>query len=576
MNKFMQWMLAAILICGMTTTLTSCSKDDDNNAIVQPVKEYFTLWNQCEALTALQDYVKDVTNPSSPNYIKEEDRIATFDMDGTFVGELYPSYFEYNLLEYRALDDPNYEAPKDVMETAQEIRDFVRNGKALPDHFDMKHAYAAAKAYAGMTLAEFDAYVKAYAAQPANGFTGMTYGESFYKPMLEVFDYLKANGFTCYVVSGSDRFICRALTEAIGIQPNRVIGMDVKLVSSSQGTEEGVNYTMGREESILRTDELIIKNLKTNKVKQIAQEIGKVPVLSFGNSSGDCAMHNYCLGNKTYKTATFMLVADDDARDHANLAEGAKREAKWREAGYHIISMKNDFKTIYGEGVVKTDFTFPVDTKPLTEWQAGRTVSQEAVDAFGGIDMCFAAEPIPDGVWARMQGKTYKENPYIGRDDLRHVRALHWDYDNQMHVGEMIVNKQIAECVARILRQLFDIQRMLLPDVYDADDETQMRDNNSSCFCYRTIAGSTNLSKHARGLAIDINTLYNPYYKVRDDGTLFIQPATAEAYCNRDWDFPYKIDHDDLCFRLFTEAGFDWGGDWTTRKDYQQHFEVIE
>jgi len=579
MNKFMQWMLAAILICGMTTTLTSCSKDDDNNAIVQPVKEYFTLWNQCEALTALQDYVKDVTNPSSPNYIKEEDRIATFDMDGTFVGELYPSYFEYNLLEYRALDDPNYEAPKDVMETAQEIRDFVRNGKALPDHFDMKHAYAAAKAYAGMTLAEFDAYVKAYAAQPANGFTGMTYGESFYKPMLEVFDYLKANGFTCYVVSGSDRFICRALTEAIGIQPNRVIGMDVKLVSSSQGTEEGVNYTMGREESILRTDELIIKNLKTNKVKQIAQEIGKVPVLSFGNSSGDCAMHNYCLGNKTYKTATFMLVADDDARDHANLAEGAKREAKWREAGYHIISMKNDFKTIYGEGVVKTDFTFPVDTKPLTEWQAGRTVSQEAVDAFGGIDMCFAAEPIPDGVWARMQGKTYKENPYIGRDDLRHVRALHWDYDNQMHVGEMIVNKQIAECVARILRQLFDakypIQRMLLPDVYDADDETQMRDNNSSCFCYRNIAGSANLSKHARGLAIDINTLYNPYYKVRDDGTLFIQPATAEAYCNRDWDFPYKIDHDDLCFRLFTEAGFEWGGDWTSCKDFQ-HFEFIE
>lgn len=579
MNKFMQWMLAAILICGMTTTLTSCSKDDDNNAIVQPVKEYFTLWNQCEALTALQDYVKDVTNPSSPNYIKEEDRIATFDMDGTFVGELYPSYFEYNLLEYRALDDPNYEAPKDVMETAQEIRDFVRNGKALPDHFDMKHAYAAAKAYAGMTLAEFDAYVKAYAAQPANGFTGMTYGESFYKPMLEVFDYLKANGFTCYVVSGSDRFICRALTEAIGIQPNRVIGMDVKLVSSSQGTEEGVNYTMGREESILRTDELIIKNLKTNKVKQIAQEIGKVPVLSFGNSSGDCAMHNYCLGNKTYKTATFMLVADDDARDHANLAEGAKREAKWREAGYHIISMKNDFKTIYGEGVVKTDFTFPVDTKPLTEWQAGRTVSQEAVDAFGGIDMCFAAEPIPDGVWARMQGKTYKENPYIGRDDLRHVRALHWDYDNQMHVGEMIVNKEIADRVVSILRQLFDakypIQRMLLPDVYDADDETQMRDNNSSSFCYRAIAGSSKLSKHARGLAIDINTLYNPYYKGRDDGTRFIQPATAADYCDRTWDFPYKIDHDDLCFRLFTEAGFEWGGDWTSCKDFQ-HFEFIE
>ena len=66
----------------------------------------------------------------------------------------------------------------------------------------------------------------------------------------------------------------------------------------------------------------------------------------------------------------------------------------------------------------------------------------------------------------RMQGKTFKENPYIGRDDLRHVRALHWDYDNQMHVGEMVCNQLIADRLVRILRQLFDakypIQRMLL------------------------------------------------------------------------------------------------------------------
>ena len=134
--------------------------------------------------------------------------------------------------------------------------------------------------------------------------------------------------------------------------------MDVRLHSTSQGTAEGVNYTMGKDENLVRTDELIIKNLKTNKVLQISQEIGKVPVLSFGNSSGDCAMHNYALSNSKYKSAAFMLVADDDVRDHANLTEGAKREAKWREAGYYIISMKNDFKTIYGYDVVKTDFTF--------------------------------------------------------------------------------------------------------------------------------------------------------------------------------------------------------------------------
>jgi phosphoserine phosphatase len=345
----------SILLITVVVFFTGCPKQE-----LDSQKEYFTLWNQCQALTALTEYVQDVTNPNSANYIKTEDRIATFDMDGTFVGELYPTYFEYNLLEYRALDDSTYKdiAPDDVKAAAQNIRDFVRQGTKLPDHFDMIHAQAAAKAYAGMTLAEFDAYVKKYAAKPANGFTGMTYGESFYKPMLEVFKYLEDNGFTFYVVSGSDRFICRALVESLGIAPNRVIGMDVKLKSRSQETEAGVDYTMGKDEDLLRTDELIIKNLKTNKVLQISQEIGKVPVLSFGNSSGDCAMHNYSLGNSQCKTAAFMLVADDDVRDHADLEEGARREAKWRQNGYTVISMKNDFKTIYGDGVNKVDFTF--------------------------------------------------------------------------------------------------------------------------------------------------------------------------------------------------------------------------
>ena len=199
--------------------------------------------------------------------------------------------------------------------------------------------------------------MKKYAATPANGFMGMTYAQSFYKPMLEVFDYLKDHDFTYYVVSGSDRFICRSLVESLGIEPNRVIGMDVCLATNAQGGNIGVDYTMKKDEYLVRTDSLIIKNLKTNKVRQISQEIGKIPVLSFGNSSGDEAMHNYCLSNPKYRTATFMLVADDAERDHANLAEAAKREEKWRKNGYTVISMKNDFKTIYGDGVVKTEFS---------------------------------------------------------------------------------------------------------------------------------------------------------------------------------------------------------------------------
>ena len=344
-----------LVLLSVVVILVGCGKEEP----LKPQKQYFASWNNCEALTALQEYVEDVTNPQSPNYIPPKDRIATFDMDGTFVGELYPTYFEYNLLEYRVLEDTAYgnHAPDSVRLAAQQIRDFVRNGTPLPDHFDMIHARAAAKAYAGMTIAEFDAYVKAYAAKPANGFTGMTYGQSFYQPMLEVFEYLEDNGFTYYVVSGSDRFICRALVEPLGIEPNRVIGMDVKLRSTSQGTEEGVNYTMGREEEIVRTDELVIKNLKTNKVLQINQEIGKVPVLSFGNSGGDAAMHNYCLSN-TLRSMAIMLIADDEARDHANREKALQLAERWHQAGYHVVSMRDDFKTIYGDGVQKVDFTF--------------------------------------------------------------------------------------------------------------------------------------------------------------------------------------------------------------------------
>ena len=354
------------LILPMLLIVSGCNKQEK-------AKEYFKSWNNCSSLTALKEYVEEVTNKDSKNFIPVEDRIATFDMDGTFVGELYPSYFEYNILEYRGLDDPSY-TTKDsfVVETCQDIRDFVRTGKSLPRYndeygFDLKHAYAAAKAYSGMTIAEFDKYVKDYASKPANGFTNMTYGESFYKPMLEVFEYLEANDFTYYVVSGSDRFICRALVDSIGIPSNRVIGMDVEFVSNKQGETAGVNYTMGDDEYLVRTDNLLIKNLKTNKVKQIAQEIGKVPVLSFGNSGGDSAMHNYCLSNTKYKSEAFMLVADDDVRDHAKKygeddaafnARIDKLNSDWTKANYNVISMKNDFKTIYGENVTKVDFVF--------------------------------------------------------------------------------------------------------------------------------------------------------------------------------------------------------------------------
>ena len=153
---------------------------------------------------------------------------------------------------------------------------------------------------------------------------------------------------------------------------------------------------------------------------------------------------------------------------------------------------------------------------------------------------------------------------------------LHKDVAGEVHEGEMIVNRHIAEDVLAILKELYEhdypIEKIRLIDEYDADDLASMEDNNSSCFNFRLISHTNRVSKHGRGLAVDINTLYNPYTKVVD-GERIIEPLSGEPYLDREASFDYKIEKGDLCYQLFTEHGFVWGGEWPDRKDYQ-HFEI--
>ena len=158
--------------------------------------------------------------------------------------------------------------------------------------------------------------------------------------------------------------------------------------------------------------------------------------------------------------------------------------------------------------------------------------------------------------------------------DTLHVR--HVDAEGRTHEGTLICNREISRDLRDIFAQLYEagypIERIRPISDYGDDDERSMQANNTSCYCYRPIAGSARLSKHARGLAIDINPLYNPCVRRRKDGTLLIQPATGRPYVDRSKSFPYRITKRDLCYRLFTRHGFRWGGDWRTLKDYQ-HFE---
>ncbi len=190
----------------------------------------------------------------------------------------------------------------------------------------------------------------------------------------------------------------------------------------------------------------------------------------------------------------------------------------------------------------------------------------------------FSIHKISDDLFDRMKsGNTYKKDCIVPREDLRYLLVLHKDLDGNIHQGEMVVHKLIADDVLEIFEKLYDadypIERMVLPDNYMADDEIMMRDNNSSGFNFRFISHTDKISRHGLGMAVDINPLYNPYHKIvkNEDGTEqeVIEPATGKPYLDRSKDFDYKIENGDLCYRLFTEKGFEWGGDWTDRKDYQ-------
>ena len=188
----------------------------------------------------------------------------------------------------------------------------------------------------------------------------------------------------------------------------------------------------------------------------------------------------------------------------------------------------------------------------------------------------FYISDITPALQQRMIGKSYKADCRLPWEELRYLHVLHVDLAGQVHEGEMVVNHHIADRVLDIMMKLYEdaypIERMRLIDDYGADDDRSMEDNNSSCFNYRLIAHTDKISKHGLGLAVDINPLYNPYVKTVD-GSLYVAPEAGRAYIDRRKEFPYKIAEDDLCCRLFISAGFQWGGDWIEKKDYQ-HFEI--
>ncbi len=225
--------------------------------------------------------------------------------------------------------------------------------------------------------------------------------------------------------------------------------------------------------------------------------------------------------------------------------------------------------------LILTTLAGPLTPASVSIYGPGDVVPESVIES-QGAGAFFSIQEISDELFEYIYGKSYKEDCTLPRSDLRYLTVLHRNAEGRAKVGEIMVNKSIANDILEILRELYDnsypIEKMLLIDRYDASDEASMSDNNSSAFNFRMISHTSTLSKHSLGLAVDINPRYNPYHKISSSGKEIIEPAAGAAYLDRSGKFPYKIERGDLCWRLFIAHGFKWGGGWANRKDYQ-HFE---
>ena len=310
-----------------------------------------SLWNEgTGAKDSLVEYVSAVTKEGGSDFIPADDRIAVFDMDGTLACETFYTYYDTMMfIEYCLVDHPE-RVSDELKEVAASIKPGYVADETLARNF--------AKAYAGMTVEEFYSYVEMFGQKKTASFKNMRYADNFYLPMVELVKYLYENGFEIWVISGTERTTTRAIIANSPIKdyvsPEHVIGTDFEVKQRGHEDEpSNIDFKYEPGDDLVLTGGFIQKNLNCNKSIYVEREIGKRPVLAFGNSGSDTSMMNYAIDERNpYKAQAYMLVADDSEREWGTQDWTAK-SADYAAKGFIPISMKTDFAKIYPDGITK-------------------------------------------------------------------------------------------------------------------------------------------------------------------------------------------------------------------------------
>ena len=318
-------------------------------------KEYYIplpSWNDCPAKSILIEYINNIST------IPKESRIAVFDLDGTLFQETDPVYNDWKLYQYRILNDSNYIATEEQKKIANKLAKAIKNHE-MPDDLNVEISYSAAEVFKNMSLKEYDKYLKDFLKKPADGYNNLLRENAFFIPMLEIIELLQKNDFDIFIVSATDRYQVRTVIDGhINIPRSNIIGSYYDISSINQGDKKGYHYGYNINEKLILKGDLINMNIKFNKIKGIITHIGRKPVLIFGNSEGDSSMANFIVSNNEYKSLAFMVLNDDLERERGNIEEAEKMKDLCHKNKWIPISMKNDWKTIYGENVTKNNLTY--------------------------------------------------------------------------------------------------------------------------------------------------------------------------------------------------------------------------
>ncbi len=298
-------------------------------------------WNDGPARQRIVRFVEEVTNPNSPSHVPPAERIAVFDNDGTLWAE-QPMYAQLAF----ALDRVKALAPQHPeWKTSQPFKAVLEGDTGSLVAGGMKGLMELIMAtHAGMTTEEFERIVEDWLAAAKHPRFKRPYTECVYQPMLEVLAYLRANGFKTFIVSGGGVEFMRPWAETVyGIPPERVIGSSIK-----------TKFEMRQGEPVLvRLPELFFFDDKEAKPVAIQKFIGRRPIAAFGNSDGDLQMLQWTTAGKG-KRLGVIVHHTDAGREYAydrksKVGHLDKALDAAQAAGWIVVSMKNDWKTVFGE-----------------------------------------------------------------------------------------------------------------------------------------------------------------------------------------------------------------------------------